>query len=117
MTYYRIRPHAGSVSILSIGVNHTAGDPLYAPLMETTAGMGQRMRELRNSRNMNLAEVGKILGISGQAVGQVENGVTKNLKLPHFLRFCAYFDADPYYVVFGKPKPKSGGRPRLLDLG
>lgn len=68
--------------------------------------MGERMKALRRSRGLTLAEMGKVMEISGAAVSQIEHGTSKNVRLENFLRFCAYFEADPYYVVFGKPRSK-----------
>jgi transcriptional regulator with XRE-family HTH domain len=70
----------------------------------TIAVPGERMREMRLSRGLTLEQMGQIMGISASAVSQIERGITKNVRPENFLRFCAYFDADPYYVVFGKPK-------------
>lgn len=66
---------------------------------------------------MTIEAVAKIMGISGPALSMIETGTTKNVRLEHFLRFCAYFDVDPYYVVFGKARtsPQPGPK-RRLDL-
>jgi transcriptional regulator with XRE-family HTH domain len=41
------------------------------------------------------------VGISGAAVSQWESGATRGIRPENFLRFCAYFNVDPYWVVFG----------------
>lgn len=74
------------------------------------------MRELRLARGLTLEQVGKVMGVSAQAVSQIETGRTKDVKLENFLRFCAYFEADPYYVVFGRAKGKGPPPIRKMDL-
>lgn len=64
--------------------------------------IGNRMKQIRLDNEMTCAEVGQVMGITHAAVSQIETGVTKNVRLESFLRFCGYFDADPYYIVFGK---------------
>ncbi len=79
-------------------VNHALGLGAYAGQMET---MGDRIRTLRESRKLSQEDLGKIVGISGAAVSQWESGATKGIRPENFLRFCAYFNVDPYWVVFG----------------
>jgi transcriptional regulator with XRE-family HTH domain len=63
--------------------------------------MGDRIKGLRLSRGLTQDDLGKLLGIEGASISQWENDVTKNLRLDNFLRLCAIFKADPYWVVFG----------------
>lgn len=65
---------------------------------------GARMKEMRLSRGLTLEQMADIIGISASALSQIERNVTKNVRSENFLNFCAYFDADPYYIVFGKSK-------------
>lgn len=84
--------------MLKSEVNHVLGDVPYDDHMET---MGDRIRTLRESRTLSQEEMGKIVGISGAAVSLWESGATKGIRPENFLRFCAYFNVDPYWVVFG----------------
>ena len=79
-------------------VNHALGVTAYAGQMES---MGDRIRTLRESRKLTQEDMGKIVGISGAAISLWESDQTKNLRPENFLRFCAYFNVDPYWVVFG----------------
>jgi transcriptional regulator with XRE-family HTH domain len=85
----------------------------YDPRVGT---MGERMKALRLSRGLTLEDMGKVMEITAQALSQIENGITKNVRLDNFLRFCAHFDADPYFVVFGENKSAATGRFRKLKL-
>jgi len=86
------------LSMLKVQVNHVPAAPAYALPMET---MGNRIKTLRESRKLTQEEMGKIVGISGASISQWESGAIKNLRPENFLRFCAYFNVDPYWVVFG----------------
>lgn len=84
--------------MLKAEVNHALGNVAYAGQMET---MGDRIRTLRESRKLSQEDLAKIVGISGAAVSQWESGATRGIRPENFLRFCAYFNVDPYWVVFG----------------
>lgn len=84
--------------MLKAEVNHALGNVAYARQMEK---MADRIRTLRESRTLSQEDMGKIIGISGPAISQWESGATKNIRPENFLRFCAYFNVDPYWVVFG----------------
>ena len=63
--------------------------------------MGQRIRQLRKQRGLTLEAVASQVGVTAQALSQWENDVTKGIKPENFLRFCDFFDVDPFYVAFG----------------
>jgi transcriptional regulator with XRE-family HTH domain len=65
---------------------------------------GTRLRQLREMRDLTLQQVADVVGISAQAISQIETGVTKAAKPEHFLKLCAFYDVDPYKVGFGKTK-------------
>lgn len=69
--------------------------------MDALETLGDRIRQARTARNMTLEEVGEICGVSAAAVSQWESGTTKDLRLPSFMRLCAYFGLDPWTTVFG----------------
>lgn len=78
--------------------------------MET---MGERIRTLRESRRLSQDQLGGIVGVSGASISQWENGATKYIRPENFLKLCAYFGVDPYWLVFGKdeqPDLSSTGR-------
>lgn len=80
-------------------VNHAIGVTAYAyAAMET---MGDRIRFLRQSRNLTQEQMGKIVDVSGASISQWESGTITGIRPDNFLRFCAYFGVDPYWVVFG----------------
>lgn len=70
------------------------------------ATMGERIRAERDRRGLTLETVAKAVGISAQALSQWETDVTKGIRPVNFLRWCAYFGVDPYYIVFGTAKEK-----------
>ena len=85
--------------MLKVQVNYALDVPTYAYPMAT---MGSRIRDLRQSRGLTQDKMGEIVGVSGAAISQWETDTTKGIKPENFLRFCAYFSADPYWVAFGQ---------------
>jgi transcriptional regulator with XRE-family HTH domain len=84
-------------------VNHAREASQYAEQrMET---MGDRIRTLRNSRRLSQEEMGKIVGVSGASISQWESGATTGIRPENYLRFCAYFAVDPYWLCFGDEGP------------
>lgn len=85
--------------MLKTEVNYAEGRAAYpfGPMDE----MGSRIKFLRKSRDLTLDALGDIVGVSGQAVHQWESGSTANLKLENFLKFCAFFGVEPYWLAFG----------------
>lgn len=86
------------ISMLKSQVNYASVVPQYSLPMLT---MGERIRGLRESRSLSQDQLGEIVGVSGAAISQWESGTTRNLRPENFLRFCAYFGVDPYWVVWG----------------
>lgn len=66
--------HAQNLSLLSFVVKHAGLNLAYAMGMETA---GDRLRKLRKMRDMTLEELGGIIGITPQAISQIETGSTK----------------------------------------
>jgi len=97
-------------------VNHASGAAPYAPrIMET---MGDRIRGLRESRKLTQDDLGKIVGVSYAAISQWESGATTGIRPENFLRFCAYFNVDPYWVAFWtEGDPRAPAAPRLRRPG
>lgn len=111
------REHADNVNKVTMSVKGLS-ELAYRGLTydRDVASMGERMKALRLSRGLTLEEMGAIMGVTHSALSQIENGITKNVRLDNFLRFCAYFDADPYFVVFGATKTAATGRFRKLQV-
>lgn len=85
--------------MLDSEVNYALGRPAYAGRQMTT--MGERIKTLRKSRRLSQDQLGEIVGVTGASISQWELGTTKGIKPENFLRFCAYFQVDPYWVAFG----------------
>lgn len=89
--------------MLEFTVKHAGQKSSYLDYMS----MGTRIKQCRDQRGLTLEEVAKPVGISAQALSQWETGLVKNLRPENFLNFCAFFDVDPYYIVFGAPRSAS----------
>jgi transcriptional regulator with XRE-family HTH domain len=96
--------------MLNDGVNHAMAEHTYPSSVET---MGDRIKMLRRSQSLSMEAMGKIVGVSAAAVAQWETGATTGIKPENFLRFCAYFGADPYWVCFGEQDPRSNSSGRF----
>ncbi|HZK57049.1 MAG TPA: transcriptional repressor LexA [Clostridia bacterium] len=60
---------------------------------------GKRIKELRESKNMTLEELGAIIGVQKSAVQKWENGTTKNLKRSTIQKLSEIFDVNPSYLM------------------
>lgn len=85
--------------MLKSQVNYASDVPKYSLSMPS---MGERIRGLREGRRLTQDQMGEIVGVSGAAISQWESGATRNIRPENFLRFCAYFSIDPYWVVWGE---------------
>lgn len=107
MIYDNFSEHAPSLSMLKFHVNLAGRLPSYAGPMDSAVfpeSPGARLRQLRNMRDLTLEQVAAIVGISAQALSQIETGVTKNVRPENFLKLCAFYDVDPYKIALGKQK-------------
>src|SRR5687768_9610821 len=86
--------------------------------MET---MGQRIKQMRESRGWTQGQLADLVGVTVSAVSQWELDQTENVKLLPFLRLAKLFETDPHYLVFGpgrgvselaKPVQASKRRPK-----
>lgn len=89
--------------MLEISVKHGGQNSSYIEFMS----MGDRIKQLRDQKGYTLEEVAKAIGVSAQALSQWEKGQVKGIRPENFLNFCAFYGADPYYVVFGKPRDRN----------
>jgi len=95
-----------------IEVKNAVPFPVYIGDVET---MGARIRTCRVQRGLTLEVAAQAIGITASALSQWENDQVKNLRPENFLNFCAYYEVDPYYIVFGQAREKSPtGRFRRL---
>lgn len=100
--------------MLKMQVNHALEHLQYSEVMET---MGDRIRMTRQSRGLTQEEMGKIVGVSGATISQWESGSVTGIKPDNFLRFCAYFPVDPYWVAFGPQEGRTDPLERFRMSG
>ena len=92
-------------------VKHTLPRSIYTASMgrrdkldaDTLAQAGQRLRNHREDRDLSLEVVAAAVGITPQALSSAETGKTQS-RSDVLLRLCAYYDLDPYKVLFGRQK-------------
>lgn len=80
--------------------------------MET---MGDRIKQIRENRGLDQKDVAAIVGVTAASISMWESGTTTGIRPENFMRFCAYFNVDPWSVVFGPagdPNPKTPDAPR-----
>jgi transcriptional regulator with XRE-family HTH domain len=81
--------------------------------MET---MGDRIRQLRQARDLTQEEFGRLVGVTKSAVSQWEAGATKNIKLTTFLRVLEVLHTDANFLIWGPergPGASAIGKPRV----
>lgn len=61
--------------------------------------MGERIKELRLSKDMTMEELGKLVGVQKAAVQKWENGSTKNLKRSTIAKLSQIFNVTPSYIM------------------
>jgi len=92
--------------MLNIDVKHAVHAYDYAYGMET---MGDRIKLLRQARNLTQEQVAKACGITKSAVSQWENGLTSNVKLPTVLALVDVLRTDLAYLVYGADRHPGEG--------
>lgn len=105
--------------MLSSQVNYAARSGKYslamAKLEKLADGeLGRRMKQVREDRGLKLEEVAEVMGITPQALSQIETGLTANPKLEGYLRFCAKYGEDPFALALGRSLSSVVGRLKLL---
>jgi transcriptional regulator with XRE-family HTH domain len=99
-------------------VNHALEVSGYhAQAMNET--MGDRIKNLRQSRRLSQDALGDIVGVKGASVSLWESGATTNIRPENLLAICSYFSCDPWWLVHGQkdshlmpPPPFPEGRRR-----
>lgn len=69
--------------------------------------MGERIKLLREAKNLSQEGLGQILGVSRAAVSLWELGNTKNIKNLTMLRLVEVLGTSQEYLLFG-PKAERG---------
>ena len=64
-----------------------------------------RLKELRKKANISQADLGKVLGVTGQTVLNWESGIFEP-KIEHLIKLADYFNVTIDYLV-ERPKPLS----------
>lgn len=65
-----------------------------------------RLRDVREDRDLTQAEVGKILNKSQQGYNHIETGRTE-LKIEDLIRLCEFYDLSADYLIGLTNTPKS----------
>ena len=58
----------------------------------------QRLREIREDRDLSQAEVGKIIGKSQQGYSHIENGRAE-LKIDDLILLCRFYKLSADYII------------------
>ena len=66
----------------------------------------QRLREVREDRDLSQAEVGKVLNKSQQGYSHIENGRAE-LKIEDSITLCRYYNLSADYLIGLSSKPLS----------
>lgn len=73
--------------------------------LEMQKKIGQRIRIIRTELNLSKDALGKMLGISGQFLGVIENGKS-NLTYDRLKKFCEVSGYTADYILFGRDVKK-----------
>jgi transcriptional regulator with XRE-family HTH domain len=69
-------------------------------------GLGDRIRKLREAKNMSQTELAKAAGVSQATISDAETGETKSgIRALTLLRIAAALDTNPEYLRTGKGPP------------
>lgn len=58
----------------------------------------QRLREIREDRDLTQEEVGKVINKSQQGYGHIENGRAE-LKIDDLIALCRFYDLSADYLI------------------
>jgi transcriptional regulator with XRE-family HTH domain len=65
--------------------------------------IGKKIREVRKSRKISQAELGKILGMSRTTIGQIENGTVQDIGMRKVIRLLDHLGLELRVRPTGKP--------------
>ena len=66
----------------------------------------QRLREIREDRDLSQAEVGRVINKSQQGYSHIENGRAE-LKIDDLIAFCRFYQLSADYLIGLTNEPKS----------
>ena len=69
-------------------------------------GYRERLRDIREDRDLTQAEIGKLLDKSQQGYNHIEAGRAE-LKIEDLVKLCRYYDLSADYIIGLVNKPKS----------
>ena len=58
----------------------------------------QRLREIREDRDLSQVEVGRVINKSQQGYSHIENGRAE-LKIDDLIRLCKYYNLSADYII------------------
>jgi DNA-binding XRE family transcriptional regulator len=96
--------HWDMLAIAYRGVKDGLPVESYPNQMET---MGDRIKQLRQSKGWTQEQLGDRVGVSKMAVSAWETGGTANIRLKTFLALCEEFGTTPQYLAFGPDQPRA----------
>ncbi len=64
--------------------------------------IGTRIKDARVSNGISKSELAKLIGVSPQAVGQMESGATKNPKPQHIFAIADVTGFEPRWIATGE---------------
>lgn len=70
--------------------------------------IGDRLKDIRNKKDMTLDEVAKIIGVSRQTIQRYESGVIPNIPPDKISKLANLFNTTTDYLINGKTNSKKG---------
>lgn len=75
--------------------------------------MGERIRNLRESRGLGLIEAAKGIGLSRSCLSNIEHGIVTDCKITILCKISIFYNVTIDYLVNGKSAPALGRYPVL----
>lgn len=69
-------------------------------------GLGLRIKELREGQNMTKSALATIAGLSGQAISDIEEGISKDPRSQALLRIAEHFQVNLTWLLTGEAQPE-----------
>jgi SOS-response transcriptional repressor LexA len=77
------------------------------PANPAASHLGIKLRHKRNADRLSLSSLGSLIGVSKQALSQIENGTTKNLKGETLVKVAQYLEEDAANLIISKTPRKN----------
>lgn len=78
--------------------------------------VGQRLKRVRLAQHYTQQTLGKLAGISGAAIAQIESGVTKSMRPEHLFPIAAALGKNPEWLATGHgPEQPLGDLDTLIN--